>query len=514
MRRVHVAMAKNGLGLVILFLLGPSLPVAADPVVVGYYTSWSIYGRDYQVEDLDAARLTHVNYAFSNIDATTGTCVLGDPWADVDRALDGDCWDPGCLRGNFRRFQLLKEAHPHLKLMISIGGWTWSSAFSQVAATEESRRRFAESCIDLYVRGEFGGSHGTHPGIFDGIDVDWEFPVSGGPSPGRPEDTANFTLLMTELREQLDALSLETGADYELSIAAGPAPSHRANLDIAGLAAVLDHVDVMAYDYHGGWEATSNFNAPLQRSTDDPVLDPAGFSVAESIDAYLAAGVPPEKLVMGLPLYGRCWSGVPAAGDGLHQPASGTCPGTWEPGNVDYWDVVANHLPTATRHFHERARVPWLHAGDLFISYDDAESFREKAALACERGLAGVMLWELSGDLRDRDQSLLAVLEDALCPDAVALRRIDDLRLARDGDDLHFTWTLDPAAAGGHRVYSTDRVEEARGLRGPAHSPIVTLPVGAELPLVHVGGAMRDGVRLRLFQVLSVAADGVTEGPG
>lgn len=129
-------------------------------IILAYFTAWSIYERAYFVNDIDGAKLTHINYAFANI-STDGTIVLGDPWADVEKSFDGDTSDQP-FRGNFNRLLKLKEKYPHIKTLISIGGWTWSSQFSDVALTDESRKKFAQSCIEFIEKYSF-----------DGIDLDW-----------------------------------------------------------------------------------------------------------------------------------------------------------------------------------------------------------------------------------------------------------------------------------------------------------------------------------------------------
>jgi chitinase len=156
--------------------------------IVAYYTAWSTYGRNYQVADIDGSKITHLNYAFANVQ--NGEIVVGDTYADLDKAFPGDCWEAGCKRGNFNQLQKLKQKYPHLKTLISVGGWTWSGNFSDAAMTEASRTKFANSALK-FVR-EYG---------FDGVDIDWEYPVGGGLTPGKPEDKQNFTLLMKKLRE-------------------------------------------------------------------------------------------------------------------------------------------------------------------------------------------------------------------------------------------------------------------------------------------------------------------------
>lgn len=371
--------------------------------VVAYFTAWSVYGRDFHVTDIPAELVTHINYAFVNI-SPEGECVLGDPYADIDRFYEGDSWETGSLRGSFHQLQLLKERHPHLRTLISIGGWSWSGRFSDVALTQASRQRFATSCVALMER--YG---------FDGIDVDWEFPVSGGLASNvtRPEDRANYTLLLEEMRGQLDTLE----GERLLTIAAPAGPAIIENLEAAELAHTLDWINVMTYDFHGGWSPMTNFNAPLFRSADDPTEDTSvreGFNVDAAVQAYLGAGVPPEELVLGVAFYGRGWSGVRASADGLFQPHTGVPMGTWEAGIFDYGDLVASYIPAMTRYEHADAQVPWLYDPDtqVMISYDDPASIGVKTRYARDLGLGGVMFWELNGD--DASWSLLHAISDNL----------------------------------------------------------------------------------------------------
>ncbi len=364
-----------------------------DGRVIGYFAAWGVYARDYHVAEIPAAQLTHVNYAFANISAD-GRCTLGDPYADIDRFYEGDSWDAGALRGSFHQLQLLKEAHPHLQTLISVGGWTWSGRFSDVALTAESRAAFAGSCVDFVV--QYG---------FDGIDIDWEFPDGGGlqGNTERDGDAERFVLLLQALRDALDARG-----DYLLTIAAGTGPAHIAGLDLPAVAAPLDWVNLMTYDFHGGWDQVTGFNAPLYG---DDALD-----VDSAVQSYLDAGVPPDKIVVGMPFYGRGWSGVGPTNDGLYQPATSLPQGTYEAGMFDYHDLAANYVPTMTRHVSDTAGVPWLYdaARQLMISYDDPESLGRKCDYIDAHNLGGAMLWELSGDTAD--SQLLDVLSDRLLP--------------------------------------------------------------------------------------------------
>jgi chitinase len=348
--------------------------------VIGYFTSWGTYDRDFQVEDVRGDLVTHINYAFVDV-GEDGRCRLGDPYADVERVFPGD----GDAHGNFNQLTQLRARHPHLRVLLSIGGYTWSDHFSDLALTGEGRAAFAVSCVDLVA------SYG-----FDGLDIDWEYPGGGGEAPGRPEDTANFTALLAAVRSELDARV--PGGLLTIAVPAGP--SLIAHYDVAALPGLVDWVNVMSYDFHGAWENRTGFNAPLAPAAGDPEPSAASFTVSAAALAWVAGGMPRDQVVVGLPFYGRGWAGVGPTGEGLFQPSSGPAPGTWAPGTFDWFDLAANHVPAMTRHFSPEAQVPWLYdAGSgVMISYDDPESLAAKVAFTREQDLGGVMIWELSGD--------------------------------------------------------------------------------------------------------------------
>ena len=378
------------------FVPGPDA-YTGDRKIVAYYTAWATYGRNYQVAEIPADKITHINYAFANI--ANGECVLGDSYADIDKAFAGDTWDQGALRGNFNQLQKLRQEHPRLKTLISIGGWTWSKNFSEAAATPQSRDAFVTSCVDFMK--QYG---------FDGIDVDWEYPVSGGLYPGVAADKPNYTALLADFRQALDAEERADGRDYYLTIAAPAGPTTIPNLEADKMGSALDWMNLMSYDFHGSWDPITGHNAPMSVGPKDTAT---GFSVSDAVDAYLATGFPANKLVLGVPFYGRGWEGVSATDAGLYQPARGASVGTWEKGVFDYHDIVANYLPTMTRYWDEAAQVPYLYdpARGLWITYDDPQSMKAKTDFIKERGLGGAMFWELSND---RTYQLLDTLVDNL----------------------------------------------------------------------------------------------------
>ena len=392
-------MIRN-LSLLLLFV--HAIPgFAADPRIVGYFVEWSVYDRNYHVKDIPADKLTHINYAFAKI--VNGECALFDPYAAIDKVYDGDNKAPGALRGNFNQLMQLKKKHPHLKTLISVGGWTLSGPFSDVALTEESRVKFAKSCITFIKKYDF-----------DGVDVDWEYPVGGGKegNKNRNEDKSNYTLLLAELRKQLDEAGKADKKHYLLTIAAPAGPRTIGNLEIDKIHHHLDWINVMAYDFHGSWDATTHFNAPLFAIKDDPARDEMSkkLNVDAAIRTYLEAGVPAEKIVLGVPFYGCGWSGVAKDNNGLFQPKKSIPKGTWEEGKFDYQDLAKNYIGKFQRHWHTEAKVPWLYdeKSGVMISYDDPESLKFKAQYVRDKKLGGIMIWELSAD--DAKSSLLNAL--------------------------------------------------------------------------------------------------------
>jgi chitinase len=378
---------------------------------IAYFTAWGIYGRNYQVSNVPAAKLTHINYAFSNI-SPDGKCILGDSYADIDKAggWAGE-WDAGQLRGNFRAFKELKKTQTHLKLLISVGGWSWSKYFSQVAATAASRQAFVKSCVDLYIKGQYPGVDPVNGvGVFDGIDIDWEYPTGGGlpDNISSPADKQNYTLLMQEFRNQLNAVTATTGKPYLLTIASLASPDGLVNKqETKNLSNILDWINVMTYDYHGAFESTTNFQSALFAVTGDPAAS-TGFWSDATISKMLELGVPADKIVLGVPYYGRGWGNVPSTNNGLFQSGTPT-KGTWDDGTsgltgvFDYKDLKNNYERVGsgyTKYFHAQAKEAYVYnpSTKIWIAYDDVQSMNAKADYIISKGLGGSMAWELSSD--------------------------------------------------------------------------------------------------------------------
>ncbi len=385
---------------VLLLATGGGSRADNDRVISGYFASWGIYERNYQVTNIPADCLTHVAYAFAKPEyfasSNAGALVCSDPWADIEIEFPGDTGGEP-FQGNFNQLLNLRQRWPHLKTIISAGGWTLSTNFSDIAASGHSRTTFVESCVAFI----------TNYG-FDGIDFDWEFPVEGG-VPGmthRPEDADNFLLLLQMLRARLDEITLLTGRPY-LMTAATPADYNGLTnrFRIAAMCGVLDWLNVMTYDFAGPWSSATDHNSPLYGN---PAAPDTNLNIHATLRTYLAAGVPSNQFVLGIPFYGRGFKGVPSTSNGLFQSFTDVSDqGTWEAGTFDFKDLrdgtrghaYINHQGFI-RYWDERAMVPYLYnaASNVFITYDDEESVRRKMDYAEANGLRGVMFWEMDGD--------------------------------------------------------------------------------------------------------------------
>lgn len=327
---------------------------------------------------IPADLLTHVFYAFATIE-------------------HGHLTLPPQAPAHIEALAELKRAHPGLKTVLSIGGWG-AGGFSDAALTPRSRAAFADETLELAAG-------------FDGVDLDWEFPVSGGPAEltHRPEDRRNATLLARDLRHRLGPTRLLTAALPAGRLQSAGPYDPADSYEVAALVEVLDFVNLMTYDFGTGFSPIATFNAPLVQVAEDP-LEPGlrrWNNVTGSVDYYERLGVPRDKLVLGVPFYGRGFR-VASAGEqaGLFQRQVGTV-------EVADWRAIARDLlpdPAWQRHRHPVARSPWLyHPGTrTFVSYEDAESIEERAAFAARRGLRGAFTWQLAGD--DDEHTLLAAM--------------------------------------------------------------------------------------------------------
>ena len=351
-------------------------------MVVAYVAGY----REFDFSAIDVSGITHINYAFANI--RDGAVVFDTTRIDgvVPNATDVE------------ELNSLKKNKPDLKVLVSVGGWTWSGGFSDAALTEESRAKFAKSCA-AFVK-EFN---------LDGIDLDWEYPNQpGAGNIHRPEDVHNFTLMLKDVREELDLMAEKEGKGnhYLLTIATGADEAYVKNTEMGELYKYIDFLNIMTYDFYNGWHNVNGHHSNYLPSA-QPEMDKN--SVVNAVEMHVNAGFPVEKINLGIPFYGRIWKGVKAESDQiLFNKAETVGMG------IDYIDFYQNiNANGFTRYWDETAKAPYLWNPEekIFISYDDEESILLKMEYIKSRGLAGAMFWEYSAD---HDKKLLNAVIDNL----------------------------------------------------------------------------------------------------
>ncbi|MFN3402626.1 MAG: glycoside hydrolase family 18 protein [Cytophagaceae bacterium] len=347
--------------------------------IIAYVAGW----KDWSELKIEANKLTHINYAFATISKSG---VLNPPKSsDVT---------------NLRHLVSLKKVNPDLKVLISVGGWG-AEYFSDVSLTEQSREKFNKSVIAFIKKYEL-----------DGVDLDWEYP--GQPGAGnifRMEDKENFTLLLKQLRKNLDEasrLAARNGNDkYLLTIATGGDKEYMKHTELGKAHQYLDFINIMTYDLYNGLDKETGHHSPLYQSRKGKQLR---NSSEDAVNGHIEAGVPASKIVLGLPFYGRGWKHVKAEDNGLYQSAEG------EHISLGYDSLKISYINKNgyVRYWDEEARAPylWNAASRTFISYADEESFVFKADYVKKKGLGGVMFWEYSHDLHEG--GLLKVLYEHL----------------------------------------------------------------------------------------------------
>ncbi|MEU6117003.1 glycoside hydrolase family 18 protein [Streptomyces sp. NPDC047117] len=358
---------------------------AAGNKVVGYFTNWGVYQRNYHVKNIEtsgsANKLTHINYAFGNV--TGGKCAIGDSYADYDKAytadqsVDGkaDTWENGALRGNFNQLRKLKALHPNLKVIWSFGGWTWSGGFAEAAKNPAA---FAQSCYDLVEDKRWAD-------VFDGIDIDWEYPNACGLTCDTSGRTA-FTNVMKALRAKFGSSNLVTAAITADASSGGKIDA----ADYAGAAQYVDWYNPMTYDYFGAWDAKGP-TAPHSPLTSYSGIPKAGFNSDDTTKKLKGLGIPANKLLLGIGFYGRGWSGVTQSAPG--GTATGAAPGKYEAGIEDYKDLKGRCPATG-----KVGGTAYAKCGDQWWSYDTPETIGTKMDYKNAQGMGGTFFWELSGD--------------------------------------------------------------------------------------------------------------------
>jgi len=419
------------LGFLVLFLTFYLIPAHAQQgadahVFGGYFEEWDVRYSGYTMATLEksgaAAKLTHLIYAFG--DVTPGpspVCAIDDPkaaWQDTSiLGVNGQPF-PGAVHGNFAGILELKALHPRLRTLISLGGQAGDvSGFTTSAASPSARRALVTSCIDLFVKGHLAPGVEA-PGLFDGFNIDWEFPLAA--------DRENFTALLHEFRSQLDELGRSTGRHYILTFDSPASPQRYANIDLKAAASEVDFLTIDGYDYAAPGEKRTNVSSALYNSPDDPLHDQAR-AIDDTVRAYLKAGVPAAKYTMGLPLYGVGWSGVSKQNHGLYQSAaseapvflsngSGVCPTQNKNSPSPGCDTILTpgfatdatltrllRRPDARFWYDTVRQSPtlYLSAGKTFYTFDNLRSIAAKTDYIRQHKLRGAYVWALNDDDMD-----------------------------------------------------------------------------------------------------------------
>ncbi|MGW6402869.1 glycosyl hydrolase family 18 protein [Streptomyces sp. NPDC055134] len=363
---------------------GGTDPGPGGKVKLGYFTDWGVYGRQYFPKNLEtsgsAAKVTHINYAFGNVQ--NGQCTMGDSYADTDMAYTAansvsgvaDTWDQP-LRGAFNQLRQLKAKHPNLKILWSFGGWTWSGGFGQAA---QNPAAFADSCYKLVEDPRWAD-------VFDGIDIDWEYPNACGLSCDTSGQDA-LKKLASALRAKFGSSNLVTAAITADASTGGKIEKN----DYAGASQSFDWYNVMTYDFFGAFNAQGP-TAPHSPLTSYPGIPQQGFNSADAIAKLKAQGVPSSKLLLGIGFYGRGWTGVTQKEPG--GTATGPAAGTYEQGIEDY-KVLKTKCPANGT----VAGTAYAYCGSDWWSYDTPATINSKMAWAKSQNLGGAFFWEFSGD--------------------------------------------------------------------------------------------------------------------
>ncbi|CAN9129068.1 unnamed protein product [Alternaria alternata] len=374
----------------------PNIPFRPGYRSVAYYGSWDIYTWNFQPQEIPAKRLTHLLYSFAD-NKPDGTVFLTDSYADVEKHYATDSWNDvgNNLYGSLKQLQILKAKNRNLKVLLSIGGWTYTNTNKHMdgpMATAEGRQRFASSCVEL-IR-DYG---------FDGIDVDWEYPKD-------KEQGHQWLELLKEIRSQMnkyadkfvhkDDSGYELKPKFLLTIASPAGEKNYRNLPLREISEVTDFINLMAYDYAGSWDKQTGHNSNLYPSTSNPLSTP--FNTASVLAAYNAAGVPSSKLNLGMPLYGRSFTNT----QGVGKSFDSTGEGSFEKGIYDFKDLP---VAGAQEYYDEEVGASYSYdeGSGTFVSYDTVAMALKKVDYIAQQKLGGAMWWEISGDKTDNAGSIV-----------------------------------------------------------------------------------------------------------
>jgi chitinase len=399
----------------IILILDSSFIKVQKMEIVGYFAGGTAENFKYNVKNIEksgaADKLTVIDYAFCEPQLGSDGRIIpafANPVYDYQQiypaeySIDGIKDDPAqALRGNMNQLKKLKERHPGIKIMISIGGWGGCTYFSDAALTKESREFFVDSCINMFIKGNLpvvngAGGIGSAAGIFDGIDIDWEFPISGGLTGYHcdPKDNDNLTELFKLFRKKLDMINPE----YLLTAALPAQDFNVRNFNVAEDSEYLNWISLMTYDMCGGFEniAHTGHHTNLYTSSLDPAPVSSQYSFDNTVKLFHNKyGIPFNKLLGGAAFYGRGWKDVDSENHGLYRNGE-----VKDGGYIIYRELINLQNEGYKMYWDKNALAHWLYNSDkkIFWSIDTPKSIALKTRYCKEHHLRGMMFWELSGD--------------------------------------------------------------------------------------------------------------------
>ncbi len=360
-----------------------SLSIFGEPVISTYIRTWPLgvtgeereKGNYWSNDDINGDLIDDLIVAFAKLNRDGSIFIL-----DVEVSAHNTA---GFLSFS-KEIRELKKEYPNMNIGLAIGGWG-ADGFSKMAANKNMRKKFLDSIANKVRRYDF-----------DTIDINWLYPVNGGGGAikSSPADKENFTLLLKELNDKVRMLEIELNKKIDITIAAGAIKNYVNWVELDKIVDYVDSIKILSYDFYGGWTATTGHISNLYQSKfgiDDTSVDTI-------VKHFIDNGLPREKLIIGVPLYGRVWKGVEPINDGLYQPfkeilyydgiSFDKVEGLMELGFQRYWD--------------EQAMVPYLKSDDILISYEDTESIRAKAEYVKKMGLKGIAFWEYGHNLNGK----------------------------------------------------------------------------------------------------------------
>ncbi|MDR2597169.1 MAG: glycoside hydrolase family 18 protein [Treponema sp.] len=375
-------------------IAGNSDTIPDEFKVSAYIRTWQIPREDqknnnpyWNAEMIKGEYLTDLIIAFANIDKTDGTSIY-IPELRHGSPRFSNIWN---------EVAAVKKKYPNLRVNISVGGWG-AEGFSDMADNSKMRAAFAANVCEWLEKYNL-----------DGVDIDWEYPV--GPEWGqeiksRPADRSNYISLLQDLRKAMDTLGKKTGKRYGLSTAVPASNWFVIANDVVAASKIADNLKLMAYDYYGDWSNITGHHSNLYNNPQDPAW--GGWSTDKALQAYLKAGVPPEKIMLGVAFYGRAFKGVGSANNGLFQQFKSPA---FEDGSTD-WAQIKKLIDSGyTRYWDDIAKAPYLYNGDIWITYTDEEQIKLLLNYAKEKKLGGVFNWEYGHDM---GAELLKVLSEGI----------------------------------------------------------------------------------------------------